>query len=73
MARYSDLTPEKLDEYRASGGQIRICPPMAVRGAGYIVEYWRGSFYPVMRGGEEKQLGGNKGSRKGRGFKHRLG
>jgi hypothetical protein len=68
MAR-SDLTPEKLDEYRAHGGRITKCPPRAVQGAGYIVEYWRGSFYPVMRGGEEKRLDGErgKGGRKRRG------
>lgn len=56
----SDLTPEKLDEYRARGGRIRRCPTRAVMGAGYIVDRWRGSFYPVRQGPGELALEGPK-------------
>ena len=44
-----EFMQEKVAEFFASGGRIRKCPPKSVRGAGHIVDYWRGSFYPVRR------------------------
>lgn len=63
---YCDLTQEELAEFFAHGGRIRKCPPRAVPGAGFIVERWRGSFYPVVQGPGELRLDGDGGCRRRR-------